>query len=123
MQTSTISPRPRRKRQWAPQLSDVAQLSRSARQLARNSASRIAQPSVAKCLAEYRQVLVMEFLVNKHTRPGDLVFDACGCTGVMSVAAINCGRRWVYAESHAENYRIGAARIATRLAEVTPAAS
>jgi DNA modification methylase len=61
--------------------------------------------------------------VSKHTRPGDLVFDACGCTGVMSVAAINGGRRWVYAESNPENYRTGAARIATRLTELTPAVS
>ena len=63
-----------------------------------------------------------EFLVQKHTRPGELVFDACACTGVKSVAAINGGRRWVYAESHAENYQLGATRIAAELARITIAA-
>jgi DNA modification methylase len=56
-----------------------------------------------------------EHLVRKHTRAGDVVFDACGCTGGMSVAAIRNGRRWVYAESHAENFAIGAGRISDEL--------
>lgn len=48
-------------------------------------------------------------LVRKHSMPGELVFDACGCTGPMSLAAINTDRRWVYAESNQENYGIGSA--------------
>lgn len=70
-----------------------------------------------------KPLALCEFLVRKHTRPGGVVFDACGCTGVMSVAALNCGRRWVYAESNAENYRLGTSRIASRLAQATSAAS
>jgi DNA modification methylase len=66
---------------------------------------------------------LLEFLVRKHSRPGDLIFDACGCTGSMSVAAIDCGRRWAYAESNAENYALGSRRIAVRLAEGTAAAT
>ena len=58
-------------------------------------------------------------LVLKPSRPGDVVFDAGGCTGPMSVAAIRHGRRWVYAESNAENYHIGAARTAEELARLT----
>jgi DNA modification methylase len=60
-----------------------------------------------------------ERLLLKHTGPSDVVFDACGCTGPMSVAAIRHGRRWAYAESNAENYRIGAARIAEEFARLT----
>lgn len=55
---------------------------------------------------------LMRHLLLKHTRPGDLVFDACGCTGVLSAVAIEHGRRWVYAESNAENYWLGVDRIA-----------
>jgi hypothetical protein len=64
-----------------------------------------------------------EVLVSKHSRPGDLVVDTCGCTGSLSVAAINCGRRWIYVESNAENYRLGAGRINARLAEMAAMAS
>lgn len=55
---------------------------------------------------------LMKHLIHKHTRPGDLIFDACGCSGVLSAAAIDCGRRWVYAESNAANYDLGVRRIA-----------
>jgi DNA modification methylase len=64
-----------------------------------------------------------EMLLRKHSRASDLVFDACGCTGSMSLAAINCGRRWVYAESHQDNFRLGERRIATAVAKATPLAS
>jgi DNA modification methylase len=50
---------------------------------------------------------LMEHLLLKHSRRCDLVFDACGCTGGMSVAAITNGRRWVYAESNRANFEIG----------------
>ncbi|MDQ3439074.1 MAG: site-specific DNA-methyltransferase, partial [Planctomycetota bacterium] len=59
---------------------------------------------------------LMRHLLLKHTRPGELVFEACGCAGVMSSVAIEHGRRWVYAESNIENYRLGASRIANHLA-------
>jgi DNA modification methylase len=45
-----------------------------------------------------KPVALCEHLLRKHSRPGDLVFDACGSTASMSVAAIHSGRRWVYAE-------------------------
>lgn len=63
-----------------------------------------------------------EFLIRKHSRPGDLVFDAYGCTGAMSIASIYCDRRWLYAESNPENFGLGEQRIAERLAEMTAAA-
>jgi DNA modification methylase len=60
-----------------------------------------------------------EFLVRKHSYAGELVLDLCGCTGSMSVAAIETGRRWIYVESNEENYQMGAARIAQSLAKPT----
>ncbi len=67
-----------------------------------------------------KPVELCEHLLRKHSRPGEVVLDACGCTGSMSVAAINLGRRWVYAESNEENYRLGAARIAAEQGEGVP---
>lgn len=52
-----------------------------------------------------------KYLIQKHTHERELVFDACGCTASMSVAAIETNRQWVYAESNAANYGIGASRI------------
>lgn len=56
------------------------------------------------------------FLVAKHSHPGELVLDLCGCTGSMTLAAIDGGREWMYVESNAENFRLGTGRIAERLA-------
>lgn len=70
-----------------------------------------------------KPVELCEALVRKHSRPDDLVFDACGCTGAMSLAAINGGRRWVYAESNQQNFGVGSARIAAKTAEIGRAAS
>lgn len=55
-----------------------------------------------------------EVLLGKHTYPGDLVFDACGCSGNLCIAAEKLGRRWVYCESHAVNFEWGKSRIAKR---------
>ncbi len=52
------------------------------------------------------------FLIGKHSHEGELIFDCCGCTATMSVAAIELTRRWVYAESNLLNYDCGRARIA-----------
>lgn len=85
----------------------------------------VSSPSAAHAQihAFEKPVALCEMLVQKHSRPGDLVFDACGCTGAMSLAAINCGRNWVYAESNQENFVVGSARIAARMAEMSRAAS
>jgi DNA modification methylase len=61
-----------------------------------------------------KPVALCEHLVRKHSRPGDVVVDACACTGSMSVAARKLGRRWVYIESSNENFAIGAGRLAPR---------
>ncbi|MEO6435489.1 MAG: hypothetical protein ABIP55_06970 [Tepidisphaeraceae bacterium] len=52
-----------------------------------------------------------------------MVVDLCGCTGAMTLAAMEMNRQWVYIESSAANYRIGAGRIAERLASRRAAAS
>jgi DNA modification methylase len=51
------------------------------------------------------------FILGKHTFEGELVFEPFGCTGSMCAAAANMNRLWVYAESHAENFRIGSSRL------------
>jgi DNA modification methylase len=56
-----------------------------------------------------------KFLIGKHSFEGELVVDLCGCTGAMSLAAIEINRRWVYVESNLANYQIGAGRLAERL--------
>lgn len=38
------------------------------------------------------------------TQAGELVVEAFGCTGSMSKAAIELGRKWVYVESNGENF-------------------
>ena len=85
----------------------------------------VSWPALAHAqLHAYQKPLdLCEMLIRKHSRPGDLVFDACGCTGGMSVAAINCGRRWVYAESNQENFNIGKRQIAEKIAEISRSVS
>ena len=60
MPTLCTPSRARRKRTWAPGKADVPALCRSAKQLARTSASKIARPEVSQCLNRYRHVLLME---------------------------------------------------------------
>ncbi len=67
-----------------------------------------------------KPVELCEHLLRKHSRPGDVVLDACGCTGSMSVAAVRLRRKWVYAESNAENFRVGGSRIAAEQGRQTP---
>lgn len=53
-----------------------------------------------------------EFLVRKHTHPGDLVVEPFGCSGSGCVAAKQLGRRWVYIESNPDNFNWGRSRVA-----------
>lgn len=70
-----------------------------------------------------KPVELCAFLVGKHSFQRELVVDLCGCTGSMSIAAIELNRRWVYVESSLANYRIGSRRIAERLTSQQPKAS
>lgn len=70
-----------------------------------------------------KPVELCKYLIGKHTHERELVFDACGCTGSISVAAIETTRQWVYAESNAANFAIGSSRIARSLPDVSDAAS
>lgn len=65
-----------------------------------------------------KPVALNEHLVRKHSRPGDLIVDACGCTGSMSLAAMNVGRSWVYIESNRANFELGAGRLAAACAAI-----
>lgn len=62
-----------------------------------------------------KPVELCKFLIGKHSFEGELVVDLCGCTGAMSLAAIEMSREWVYVESNVANYQIGAGRLAARL--------
>jgi DNA modification methylase len=64
-----------------------------------------------------KPVKLCEFLITKHSHRGELVLDLCGCTGAMTLAAMEMDRRWTYVESNADNFRLGAARIRRRLIE------
>ncbi|MGC4033115.1 MAG: hypothetical protein QM754_15540 [Tepidisphaeraceae bacterium] len=50
---------------------------------------------------------VNEELVQRFTSAGDTIFDACGCSASMCIAAERFGRRWIYCETNAENFALG----------------
>jgi DNA modification methylase len=62
-----------------------------------------------------KPVELCTFLIGKHSFAGELVVDLCGCTGGISLAAIEMNRQWVYVESHLTNVQIGACRLTERL--------
>jgi DNA modification methylase len=70
-----------------------------------------------------KPVKMCKFLVGKHTHRGELVLDLCGCTGAMTLAAMEMDRRWIYVESNAENFKLGSSRILRRLGERRAVAS
>jgi site-specific DNA-methyltransferase (adenine-specific) len=57
-----------------------------------------------------------EFLIRKHTHPGDLVVEPFGCSGTGCIAAAGLNRNWLYIESNESNYRWGRSRIEESLA-------
>lgn len=69
-----------------------------------------------------KPVELCKYMIRKHTHERELVFDACGCTGSMSVAAIDTNRQWVYAESNLANYTLGSSRIAGQINKLEPVA-
>lgn len=76
----------------------------------------VSQPGLAHAQEHgfEKPVELCKFLIGKHSFEGELVVDLCGCTGAMSLAAIEMNRQWVYVESNAANYQIGAGRLAER---------
>ncbi len=52
-----------------------------------------------------------KFLISKHSFEGELVFDACGCSGNFSIAACQLNRQFVYCETNADNYQLGNNRV------------
>lgn len=55
--------------------------------------------------------------MEKLTRPGDLVWDCCGCTGSMIESCLRLGRRWIYSETNDKNFALGFDRIKQLLDE------
>jgi len=55
------------------------------------------------------------FLIEKFTRPRDIVGELFGCSGSGCVAAIRSNRYFIYSESLKENFDFGAERIAAEL--------
>lgn len=54
---------------------------------------------------------LMEFVVGKCTHEGENVLDLFGCTGSLSIAATTLNRRFVYVESHVQNFEENATKI------------
>ena len=52
-----------------------------------------------------------EFIVRKHTHPGELAVEPFGCSGAFSMAAARLKRQWVYIESNDDNFRWGSVRL------------
>ena len=58
-----------------------------------------------------KPVELCRFLINKHSFEGELVFDACGCSGNFSIAALELNRQFIYCETNQQNYELGSERI------------
>jgi hypothetical protein len=52
------------------------------------------------CHVMQKHDLINQFFLRKLTYEGDTVFDACGCSGSMSIAAIESNRRWIHCEAY-----------------------
>lgn len=60
---------------------------------------------------------LMEFLVQHHSFPGDLVVDTFGCSGAGVIAAARLNRQWVYIESNRTNFSWGSQRVMETIKE------
>lgn len=58
------------------------------------------------------------FFIERLTCPGELVFDACGCSGSMCLAAVDAKRTWIFVELDRSNYDWGVTRILSRIAQM-----
>lgn len=58
-----------------------------------------------------KPVKVMEWIIEKSTKPNDLIFDPFMGSGSTGVAAMNTGRRFIGIELDKEYYNIAAGRI------------
>ncbi len=64
-----------------------------------------------------------KFLISKHSFEGELIFDACGCSGNFSIAACQLNRQFVYCETNADNYHLGSNRICKEMQSIKSNAS
>jgi DNA modification methylase len=60
---------------------------------------------------------LMEFLVQHHSFPGDLVVEPFGCSGACVIAAARLNRQWVYIESNKNNFTWGSQRVLKSVSE------
>ena len=58
-----------------------------------------------------KPLALCEYLVLKHSRPGDLCIDLFGGSGSFSLAALKHRRRWLYFESHVQPFNLAMARL------------
>jgi DNA modification methylase len=70
-----------------------------------------------------KPLALMEFLIRKHTYPGELVVEPFGCSGAGCIAAAELNRRWLYAESNRSNFDWGSERIRREMEQISTAAS
>src|SRR5690349_5225668 len=83
MEMEAVEVRCRRARTWAPTYASVHKLSRSARQLAQSSASRIRRPAVARCLEKLK--LAMEIERAAKLKIADLVVELIDGHGLRAI--------------------------------------
>lgn len=62
---------------------------------------------------------LMEFLIQQHSHPGNLVVEAFGCSGSGCIAAARHNRRWIYIESNKANFIWGNQRILNAVKTLT----
>jgi DNA modification methylase len=58
-----------------------------------------------------KPMALCEFLIQKHSYEGELIFDACGCSGNFSIAAYRLNRKFIYCEVNPENFDFGSRRV------------
>ena len=66
-----------------------------------------------------KPVSLCEFLVRKHSHPGELVVEPFGCSGSGVIAAGNLSRKWLYCESNDENFAWGSRRVADAVGDLS----
>jgi len=64
-----------------------------------------------------KPIELCRFLINKHSYEKEVIFDACGCSGNFSIAAIESNRQFIYAETNKVNFEFGSQRIFDALQE------
>ncbi len=64
-----------------------------------------------------KPVPVYKYLINKFSKPGDVIFDPFAGSGTAAIAAIRTGRKYVLIEKDERYYQMAVQRVADELAQ------